>query len=384
MLLNDKKIAIIGGGPGGLTLAKLLQLKGAEVNVYERDVNRHVRVQGSTLDLHEESGLAALAKAGLMEAFKANYRPGADKMRIISSKGEVLYDQHTETSAQDFGDEHFRPEIDRGPLRELMLDALEPGTVIWNSQLKSLEAMGKLWQLGFQDGTQVTVDVVIGADGANSKVRPYITPIKPVYSGVFMVEGTIYNSEKTSPKIHELLKGGKLFVMGDSKTLIVSSKGGGDMSFYTGCKTNELWVTESGLDFKDKGQLLKWFKQEYASWGELWHELFEDEHTTFIPRPQYYMPLDQTWEAQSNITLIGDAAHVMPPFAGEGVNMAMQDALELSECLTNSNFADLTEAIRHYEDQMRLRASNTAQLTLEQTEVMHSPNALEHMLAFFS
>ena len=71
----NKKIAIVGGGPGGLTLARLLQMKDADVTVYERTINQNARDQGATLDLHEESGLMALREAGLMEAFKANYRP---------------------------------------------------------------------------------------------------------------------------------------------------------------------------------------------------------------------------------------------------------------------------------------------------------------------
>ncbi len=62
---KDKIIAIVGGGPGGLTLARLLQMNGANVTVYERDASRSARVQGATLDLHEESGLKALRKAGI-------------------------------------------------------------------------------------------------------------------------------------------------------------------------------------------------------------------------------------------------------------------------------------------------------------------------------
>ena len=70
MLLKNKQIAIVGGGPGGLTLARLLQLKGANVKVYERDINKDARVQGTTLDLHEESGLKALRHAQLLDEFK--------------------------------------------------------------------------------------------------------------------------------------------------------------------------------------------------------------------------------------------------------------------------------------------------------------------------
>ncbi|RYF69640.1 MAG: FAD-dependent monooxygenase, partial [Cytophagaceae bacterium] len=115
MLLKNKKVAIIGGGPGGLTLARLLQRKGVDVTVYERDVNREVRAQGATLDLHYESGLKALEEAGLLDAFKAAYRPDADQLRILDERAKIFYDDHSEPSTSDFGDEWFRPEIDRGP-----------------------------------------------------------------------------------------------------------------------------------------------------------------------------------------------------------------------------------------------------------------------------
>src|SRR5690349_4686979 len=113
MIIQNKKIAIVGGGPGGLTLARLLQMNGAEVKVYERDLNKNARVQGATLDLHDDSGLKALEKAGLMDAFKANYRPGADKMRIVDHQANIVYDQHTDDQQEEtFGSPYFRPEID--------------------------------------------------------------------------------------------------------------------------------------------------------------------------------------------------------------------------------------------------------------------------------
>jgi 2-polyprenyl-6-methoxyphenol hydroxylase-like FAD-dependent oxidoreductase len=124
MLLQNKQVAIVGGGPGGLTLARLLQLNGAAVKVYERDQNRTVRVQGGTLDLHDESGLAALRAAGLLAEFKAHYRPGADKLRLTDKHATVAYDDHAEAPAETFGEAAFRPEIDRGPLRALLLDSL--------------------------------------------------------------------------------------------------------------------------------------------------------------------------------------------------------------------------------------------------------------------
>ena len=384
MLMKGKKIAIVGGGPGGLTLARLLQLNGADVTVYERDMNAEIRLQGGALDLHDDSGLAALKKAGLLNAFIENYRPGADRIRIVDNQADICFDQHTEIKEEAFGDIHFRPEIDRGPLRDILLNSLEPGTVIWNSHFVSLEPAGNSWKLLFQNGNTVVADLVIGADGSNSKIRPYVTPVKPVWSGITMVEGSIKDAEKTAPVIHKLLKGGKIFAFGNNKTLIVSSKGDGSFGFATGCKTEEFWVRESGINFKDYKQVLAWFNKEYSGWGNIWFELFENDKTIFIPRPQYCMPLDQYWEAKTNITLIGDAAHWMPPYAGEGVNMAMLDALELSESLTNHGFAGIKSAIAHYEKRMFARFAEVGQATLFNTEWMHQPEALEKMLAMFS
>jgi 2-polyprenyl-6-methoxyphenol hydroxylase-like FAD-dependent oxidoreductase len=383
MLIENKKISIVGGGPGGLTLARLLQMNGADVKVYERDLNKNVRVQGGALDLHEESGLAALKKAGLMEAFKANYRPGADKIRIVDNKANIVYDQHVDETVEAFGNEWFRPEIDRGPLRDILLASLKPDTVVWDSHIVSLEPVNDSWKLEFQNGKSAMADIVIAADGANSKIRSYVTAVKPFYVGITMIEGFVSDAKKITPKIHELLKGGKIFAFGNEKSLIVSSKGDGSLGFATGCKTDEFWFRESGLDFKDNGEMLTWFKKEFSEWGTVWLELFENDKTSFIVRPQYCMPLDQTWETIPNITMLGDAAHWMPPYAGEGVNMAMLDALELSECLTSPAFTNLQKAIASYEKQMCARFAEVGRITLKSTASLHSANAINNMLAMF-
>ncbi|MBW8687672.1 FAD-dependent oxidoreductase [Chitinophaga rhizophila] len=373
----NKKIAIVGGGPGGLTLARILQMRHATVTVYERDVHKDARAQGATLDLHYESGLKALEVAGLMDAFKANFRPGADNMRICDKDANIIQEYANADAGPVKG---YRPEIDRGPLKKILLESLHPDTVVWNSQLVSLTPINDSWQLNFKDGTTAFADIVIAADGANSRIRPYITPVKPFYAGITMVEGTVYDSAKNSPQIHQLLNNGKLFILGEDKSLIVSSKGDGSLVFYTGCKTSEDWVKTSGIDFSDKLQVLAWFKATFPGWHNIWHELFENAAAPFIPRPQYCMPLDQTWEALPNLTMIGDAAHLMPPYAGEGVNMAMLDALELGLCLTDEIYTDTRSAIAAYEISMRTRAAATAELTIESTNALHAPDALSYLL----
>lgn len=384
MLLQNKQVAIIGGGPGGLTLAKLLQLKGVNVKVYERDKNRDVRVQGATLDLHYESGLKALEAAGLMDAFKANYRPDNDRYRVVNENATIFYDDHTKESTGDFGDEYFRPEIDRGPLRDILLNSLHPGTVVWDSHIVSLTSSNDSWTIIFDNGTTATADIVIGADGANSKIRPLVTPIKPFYSGVTILEGAVENSAINAPKMHDLIKDGKIMGFGNSQTFSASAKGDGSLNYYIGWNTPEDWAAKSGINFKDNNQVIEWFKTEYSNWDSIWLELLENAQTHFIPRPLYCMPLDQHWDAHNNITLIGDAAHLMPPYAGEGVNMAMLDALQLSESLTAEEFPDIQHAIANYEKQMFARFARVGKETMHNTDFMHSPNGLQMILDMFN
>jgi 2-polyprenyl-6-methoxyphenol hydroxylase-like FAD-dependent oxidoreductase len=293
----------------------------------------------------------------------------------MDKNARLLLDEHVNAK-----EEMFRPEIDRGPLQKMLLNSLQPGTVVWDRQFVSLTPEGESWEILFKNGGTVTADIVIAADGASSKVRPYLTPIKPFYSGVTGVEGAVYHSETASPKVHQLLNGGKIFVMSDAKTLIIGSKGDGGLAFYTSYKTDENWGRESGINFSDKAEVTAWFNKEYAGWDPVWMELFENAEAQFVLRPIYCMPLDQTWEAQPNLTMLGDAAHLMPPFAGEGVNMAMLDALELSQCLMSDDFPTILSAISAYEKQMRIRAAEAARQSLDSTDLLHSPDAIPFFL----
>ena len=384
MLLDNKKVAIVGGGPGGLTLARLLQLQNVNVKVYERDFDKNARVQGAPLDMHDNSGLAAIHKAQLFEEFRNNFMPGADKMLLLDENATVHYSDHDTNVDEDFDNEHFRPEIDRGALRKILLESLKPETIVWNSHFLSMEPQNEGWLLHFKNSESVYADLVIGSDGANSKIRPYITDIKSFYSGITMLEGNIYDSKKSAPVMHSLLNGGKIMAFGNEKNILMGQKAGGVLGFYASFKTPESWITNSQLDFNDNAQVLEWFKTQYPEWSPVWYELFENVSSGFIPRPINCMPLDQNWATLPNVTIIGDAAHVMPPFAGEGANMAMRDALDLSESLTSGEHITIKEALAHYETMMRERASKAADESLENGEKMHSKEALQTMLEFFS
>ncbi|WP_158826914.1 FAD-dependent oxidoreductase [Mucilaginibacter lacusdianchii] len=375
MLLHNKKVAIIGAGPGGLTLARLLQMKGISVNVYERDFDEKARVQGATLDLHLESGLKAIKAAGLLEEFKKTYRPGADKGLVMDKYGNIIFKDDVAAGNEDFDSPYARPEIDRGPLRNLLMDSLLPGTVIWDSHLLSLEEDGDSWKLDFNNGTSATADILIGADGANSKVRSFVGSAKNHYAGTIIIQGNV----ASYPEMATLLNGGKIYVFADEKYLHVSSKGDDSIDFYISLKKEENWHKTNSVDFSDRNQLIKWSNQEFFGWSELWTELIARTNLPLLLRPQYCMPFNQSWEPKTNITVLGDAAHLMPP-SGEGVNLAMLDALELSEALTDDSFKNIADAIAAYETRMQTRGIAEAQTSMEMVTWMHADEAQNQMV----
>jgi 2-polyprenyl-6-methoxyphenol hydroxylase-like FAD-dependent oxidoreductase len=384
MLLTNKKIAIVGGGPGGLTLARLLQQKGADVKVYERDVTKVLRVQGATLDLHYDSGQKAIEAAGLLDVFKKTYRPGNDAWRVLDETGNILFDEHARAATKaTFGDPTFRPEIDRSDLRDILLNSLQPDTVVWDSHFVNMAPVGSQWKIEFKNGTTALADLVIGADGGNSKIRPFVTPIKPTYTGIIILQGNVDDGKTVAPTIHTLLKGGKISVYAEGKHLHISAKGDGSIDFYISSKMHEHWAKESGIDFSDKVQLVAWFRKEFAGWDKIWFELFENFHLPLLLRPQHTIPADQQWEPQTNITLIGDAAHIMPPTGG-GVNLAMLDALELSECLTSGEYTDMQSAIAAYEIAMQQRAAGEVEISKEMIVWMHADGAANTLMAMLT
>ncbi|MGI4828152.1 MAG: FAD-dependent oxidoreductase [Janthinobacterium lividum] len=373
--LEGKTVAIVGGGPGGLTLARLLQQGGAHVSVYERDQSRSARVQGSALDLHEDSGLAALEAGGLMDAFWANHRPDLDRLRLTDTQGTVLHDHSRQMSGVG-----KRPEIERGPLRELLLDSLQPGTVEWNCKLESAESRGEQVQLRFAGEKAALADIAIGSDGANSRLREMVTSIRPQYVGVSLVEALIPAARQSVPALWDLLGGAALMALGNGRTIGMGTKPDGSVLLYAGLKTEADSPRRNLEKASSPNERVAWFHSNFKGWSNIWDPLFR-EASSVVWRPLLVCPLEQQWESKPNITLIGDAAHVMPPYAGEGVNMAMLDALVLSKLLLSES--SIPKAIAAYEVEMLSRMQHITADTMTNTEMFYAPDAADRVVGLF-
>jgi 2-polyprenyl-6-methoxyphenol hydroxylase-like FAD-dependent oxidoreductase len=373
--IEAKKIAIIGGGPGGLTLARLLQMQGADVSVYERDRSRDARVQGSALDLHEHSGLAALEAAGLSDAFWANHRSDLDRLRLTDQHGTILHDHLRKMSGPG-----KRPEIERGPLREILLDSLRPETVQWDCKLESAELAGDKIALHFSGKDTVLADIAIGSDGSNSRLRALVTPVAPAYVGVTLVEGYVPDAESAVPELWDLIGGAALIALGGERTIGMGTKPDGGILFYAGVKTSDASAKQR-LDEADTAEKrVAWFRANFEGYSSRFEPLFA-KASSLVWRPLLVCPPDQHWSPKPNTTLIGDAAHVMPPYAGEGVNMAMLDALVLSRALLNETTT--LAAIASYESEMFARTKDITQDTMSNTEMFYAPDASERVVNMF-
>ena len=349
-LRNGGTVAIVGAGPAGTALARLLQTRGFSTRVYERDASPTARSQGGSLDLREDGGQKAVEKAGLMDESRRLSRDDAKAFRML--------DSHRKPHPAGGGETHkdAGPEIDRGDLRKLFLDSLAPDTVAWAHAVTGVhaEADGR-WRLEFKDRPPVTADLVVGADGVSSKVRPCLTPVRPRPVDMTMVAAIIRKELWRGSELSDLLGEGSVMFADHNQTIYVQRCNHDLILLYYSMAVPPDWTKSAGFTADDSAAVLAAVKAAYAAWPPDLIEMLTQVDGKFHLWPLSVMPPDYSWETRPGLAMVGDSSHSMPPFTGKGVNLALLDSLELADALVADPAAEVAAAVKGCEARMQER-----------------------------
>jgi 2-polyprenyl-6-methoxyphenol hydroxylase-like FAD-dependent oxidoreductase len=340
-------------------VARVLRVSGLEAAVFDRDASPDARAQGGMLDIHEGSGQAALRAAGLLDEFRARTLSGGEATRVLDRHGRAHFEQEDDGSGG-------RPEIDRGDLRCLLVNALPTGAVRWSAQVLGARPLGDGGhEVALADGSVFTTDVLVGADGAWSRIRPLVSEAAPARCGISFVETDLFDAEVRHPGSAEVVGGGSLFALGAGRGLLAHRETDGSVHVCIALRTGEDWL--AGVDLTDESAAKSALLEHFDGWHSSLRSLIADADGPLVPRPIHALPVGHSWDRVPGVTLLGDAAHLMSPFAGEGANIALHDAAELARCLVEHP-DDVEGALAAYEADLFPRARSAAE---------HSPRGLD-------
>ncbi|HWD01562.1 MAG TPA: NAD(P)/FAD-dependent oxidoreductase [Amycolatopsis sp.] len=365
-------ITIVGAGLGGLTLASVLHRNGIDATVLDLEPSPSARAQGGMLDIHEESGQAALHAAGLYERFLPLVHDGGQALRVLDRHGTVRLSEEDDGTGG-------RPEVDRGELRDLLLSSLPETAVRWGAKVVAARPLGGgRHEVTLADGTAFATDVLVGADGAWSRVRPLLSPATPTYTGVSFVEVDLPDADTRHPDCAAIVGGGMLMALGPGRGFLAHREPDGSLHVYVALQTDE--SSFSSIDFSEPEAAKARLTAEFTGWDPRLTALFSEADGPLVPRPLHALPVGHCWARVPGVTLVGDAAHLMSPFAGEGANLAMIDGADLALALLGG---DVESALSKYEAMMFARAEEAARGSADNLEAAFRADSPDGLLAVF-
>jgi 2-polyprenyl-6-methoxyphenol hydroxylase-like FAD-dependent oxidoreductase len=350
--MQNPTVSIIGAGLGGLTLACVLHRHAVPFQIYEAEASIGARSQGGLLDIHEGTGQAAIRATGLFDAFRKLVRPGEDAKRIVDRHGKVWFDKPGSRTTD-------RPEVDRGELRAMFIGALPDDAIRWGRKVRTATmTRGGRHEIEFADGSRIETDMLVGADGAWSKIRPLLSPARPRYSGTRFFEIFFPARDEGPTATAALIGDGTLMALAPGKGILVHRYADGTLRGYVALHSPGDHIAEN--DATEPTVSWTTIAGHFHDWAPELKALVNSNRSSPVVRSIYELPVDHRWDRVAGVTLLGDAAHLMSPFAGEGANLAMYDGAELARAIV-SNPADIGSALSVYEKDLFVRSRDVAE-----------------------
>lgn len=361
MSQGDMKIAIVGAGIGGLTLALALREYGIEAQLYEqtaelREVGAAVALSANATRFYDRIGLRADFDAACCAISTLIYRDGRDGRVIGRHRGEPSY-------AAQFGACYWG--IHRADLQAILSRAVGMAHIHLGKRLVDLQDSGREVVLRFDDGSAAQADLVIGADGAKSLVRRWMLGYDDaLYSGCSGFRGIV------PPERLDLLPDPDAiqFWVGPHGHLLHYPIGQGDHNFLLVERHPSPWPQREWVTAAAPGEQLARFADWHPAVVQMISAVPTSQRWALFHRP----PLGR-W-TRGRVTLLGDAAHALVPHHGQGANQSIEDAVVLAAQLAGHVSARFADALEAYERLRRGRTRKVQFASISTADVLHLPD----------